>query len=489
MSNEVKSTSTGDWAPCGAGLRNRYFAGKRMKAAAYAIEQEYEIGRRRLINRSVLGWGVVWGFGLLLADDGAQNVKQEAMAKGSTLTVGPGFALDRHGREISLEAPIMLGSGNTVILKQGFSGPRWQKAENVTPGRYVLAIHYAERPAGTVVPVECGCDEPQHDRVCETAVFSLRPIDGDERCHCGEVGCRDIDGCYSGWACDSDGRGPQGRLCAWAEGREDAGAGPSLAECDGLAFDAAAPVDLACLTVVGGGGRCEPLLVGSIDDVCSPRRLVKTNDLLYDLIRGCDLTRIKDVSWQALHRRLDWENPVAWEDFLALLKPAKPAPAKAEKAEKPERTKVGTTGLSVSFTGPVLVSTLLLDTIVISIHTTNNESGWRLGRRVPVDRLIPVGASGSGGDATATGFVVHVDPDWLADEVDSNKSWFNGGTFLCEIEIRGSLIRDCSGQAVDADPRGMDGLISGNGTPGGIFHSSFAVAGRKRPAVRETVNE
>ncbi|MCA3456687.1 MAG: hypothetical protein ING01_05500 [Rhodobacter sp.] len=466
-----------------------------MKAAAYVLEQEYAIGRRRLINRSVLGWGVVRGFALSLRGEKPDSVSQEVGGKGGILTVCAGLALDHHGREIVLEAPVTLGRETTVVLRQGSNGPRWQKAENLAPGRYVLAIHYGERPAGTLTPGDCSCDEPQHDRVCETAVFSLRPIGADDRCPCGEAGCSEDDGCHSSCGCDADERGPHGRLCAWAEGRKDAGAGAHLSDCEGLAIDASAPVDLACVTLVGGAGKCDPLLVASIDEACQPRRIVKTNDLLYDLIRGCDLTRISAISWQAQHRRLDWADPVRWEDFLSLLKPPASAPVKPEKIEKTEkterqgRTKHGTTGLTVRFTGPVLVSTLLLDAIVISIHTTNNESGWRIGRRVPVDKLIPLDPSGSGNDATALGFVVHVDADWLADEVDSNKSWFNGGTFLCEIEIRGSLIRDCSGQAIDADPRGLNGLISGNGTPGGLFHSSFVVAGRKRPVVGETVNE
>jgi hypothetical protein len=30
---------------------------------------------------------------------------------------------------------------------------------------------------------------------------------------------------------------------------------------------------------------------------CPPRRIVKRNDMLFDLIRGCDLTRITRISW------------------------------------------------------------------------------------------------------------------------------------------------------------------------------------------------
>ena len=35
---------------------------------------------------------------------------------------------------------------------------------------------------------------------------------------------------------------------------------------------------------------------------CGPRRLVKRNDLLFDLIRGCDLTRISAIGWRDWHR-------------------------------------------------------------------------------------------------------------------------------------------------------------------------------------------
>ena len=46
---------------CRSGTRNRYFRGKTLKADDFETEQRYQIGRRRLITRSALGWGVVHG--------------------------------------------------------------------------------------------------------------------------------------------------------------------------------------------------------------------------------------------------------------------------------------------------------------------------------------------------------------------------------------------------------------------------------------------
>src|SRR5215831_18150521 len=51
-------------ACCKSSRRNRFFRRKQMRAEEFETEQRYLIGRRRLINRAVLGWGVVSGFAL-----------------------------------------------------------------------------------------------------------------------------------------------------------------------------------------------------------------------------------------------------------------------------------------------------------------------------------------------------------------------------------------------------------------------------------------
>jgi hypothetical protein len=69
-------------------LRNRYFYGQLLGVENFELETSYAIGQRRLLNRLVLGCGVVCGLGVEVADDGVR------------LRVAPGVAIDRWGQEI-----------------------------------------------------------------------------------------------------------------------------------------------------------------------------------------------------------------------------------------------------------------------------------------------------------------------------------------------------------------------------------------------------
>lgn len=74
--------------------RNRYFYGKLLTVRDFELEQTYMNNKRRLINRAVLGAGVVCGLGVTQADD-------------YTLLVESGLALDYLGREIVVDAPVV----------------------------------------------------------------------------------------------------------------------------------------------------------------------------------------------------------------------------------------------------------------------------------------------------------------------------------------------------------------------------------------------
>ena len=69
-------------------LRNSYFYGQLLGVQSFELETAYEIGQRRLLNRLVLGYGVVCGLGVEVHDDGMR------------LRVAPGVAIDRWGQEI-----------------------------------------------------------------------------------------------------------------------------------------------------------------------------------------------------------------------------------------------------------------------------------------------------------------------------------------------------------------------------------------------------
>lgn len=74
--------------------RNRYFYGKMLTARDFEIEQRYFNNKRRLINRTTIGAGVICGLGVYQNDD-------------TSFSVETGLALDYVGREIVVAAPVI----------------------------------------------------------------------------------------------------------------------------------------------------------------------------------------------------------------------------------------------------------------------------------------------------------------------------------------------------------------------------------------------
>src|SRR4051794_13271523 len=68
--------------------RNNYFYGQLLGVQNFERETAYGIEQRRLLNRLVLGFGVVCGLPVELTGDGRSVV------------IGAGVAIDKHGREI-----------------------------------------------------------------------------------------------------------------------------------------------------------------------------------------------------------------------------------------------------------------------------------------------------------------------------------------------------------------------------------------------------
>lgn len=74
--------------------RNRYFYGKMLTARDFETEQRYFNNKRRLLNRTLFGAGVVCGLGVCRNDD-------------VSFSLETGLALDYMGREICVSAPVI----------------------------------------------------------------------------------------------------------------------------------------------------------------------------------------------------------------------------------------------------------------------------------------------------------------------------------------------------------------------------------------------
>ena len=120
-------------------LRNRYFYGQLLGVYNFELETDYAIRQRRLLNRLVLGYGVVCGL----------NV--ELTSGGHKIIVGPGLAIDRHGREIVVPQPSAPITIPPAIIKSA--------AERAMGGRdeacvqVVICYHECH---GDPVPVRAG---------------------------------------------------------------------------------------------------------------------------------------------------------------------------------------------------------------------------------------------------------------------------------------------------------------------------------------------
>lgn len=443
--------------------RNRYYPSKLMTARDFMLEQHYGFARRRLINRALFGWGVVVG---LRVKPGPQD---------TALEIGPGLALDRYGREVALAHALQLQSDRMIWLLTEGQTPQ--------PGRYLLSAHYAERRAEPVrVPDLCGCGETEWNRICETVAVSLRPDAGEFTAERPCVGC----GCPPALP-ESEQETAKWRapcLCAWS-GEPPRAEPPPLCERAGLWLDPDSPVPLAWVSVTEGG-PCPVFDPNTIDD-CLPRRIVKRNELLYDLIRGCDLTHLETISWHAWHLQPDPNQQVPWADF-----------AKMFDGSKADGDAIWT-DFVFGFDGPVQDRVMNQD--VVAMTAVIQDGGYRRGTygiawgqmlRVPILKVTPEPDAHEPSDPPATSrrYRCWVDQKWWSSQVDEvTSSRFCEGPSTIEIEIRGDLILDCRGQAVDANAVGRrsEGPF-GNGTPGGTFLSVFPLERREEGSPDTTRN-
>lgn len=252
-------------------------------------------------------------------------------------------------------------------------------------------------------------------------------------------------------------------LCCWSDHAANAGPGTICHWRDDIWIDPCAGVPLACVDFIGLE-CCEPVF-GAISE-CEPRRIVKRNDLLFDLIRGCDLTRINYLSWLSWGAiEADGTRLVKWEEFNRAIIQDVAAFATEHPWLKltdwyqhfdPQRTRERPTRFEIGFSGPVRAASLTPNAVSITGIFPDHDTGWNRPLRFPITRILTRPADpGDPKDTTRRAMVV-VHQDWVYDEIAGNKSEFRVDEdrdyypFL-EFEIFGDLLEDCRKVTIDAD--------------------------------------
>lgn len=510
-------------APCDSGLRNQYFEGKRLTADSFRVEQGYALDRRRLLNRAIHGWGVVYGYALspIPAKDG------QPQDQWGRLQIGPGLALDECGRELLQTRPTLLGFDDAILFDgkgarierppEGSYQPRAVQRKNGDErphACWLLSAHYAEQLVGPIkVSDPCSCERNEWEHVCETVRFSLRRVDCEEccaafdcelECGCGTGPCcgehaekrpeqppseqptlqsKENGGQYESMRPLQAPKNPVNRggcqcLCEHLTGLPEPQCG-GLREIDDpcvhIRADLCHGVPLACVSLREGECDGEWLFDRWID-ACGPRRLVKRNDVLFDLIRGCDLTRISAIGWADWHRS---RKLIEWDAFEASFgtQSESDLDRMRKSRDRRETFPVVTLKYWVEFSRPVRDDTVRTDCFSMTVLGEEDEGGWTGTYRVPILKVEKWAPSGTPPGLVTRATLV-VDGRWLYDAVKGSKTIFDEDPVTVEIEIRGDLIVDCNGQTVDANAHGLFPAPTGNGTPGGTFLSSFQVQPR-----------
>ena len=121
--------------------RNHYFSGKLLTSKDFQNEQKYMNDKRRLLNRTLHGMGIVYGMDIVAADD-------------SSIILQSGMALDAGGREIVVP--------QTQVIKlstiDGYSELQTEKV--------CLGIEYSEKKSDSIYAV-MEEDEKQYNHIKE----------------------------------------------------------------------------------------------------------------------------------------------------------------------------------------------------------------------------------------------------------------------------------------------------------------------------------
>jgi len=259
--------------------RNNYFYGKMMVARDFFAEQCYFNEKRWLINRMVLGWGVVCGLEVLPGDTPGEVV------------VTPGLAIDCCGREI------LVCCQQTIPLRPEQSACHPEEPTAEGPKTVYIVLEYQECKTEPVHLPAVACDAPERgefNRILDSFKIRVKTA--------GEIAPPD----------------PCLRRCPLVEPQGKTASLHSYL-CQELKTCPVCPTPasliLAQVTIPAPAGQSPSEI--QIDQ-CSQRRLVYGNQVLYDLFRCFhgDLPRVTRINWQNHGATLSWEEFASKKDGI-----------------------------------------------------------------------------------------------------------------------------------------------------------------------------
>jgi hypothetical protein len=410
--------------------RNNYFYGKQFTVRDLSQEQSYVNEKRWLINRMVLGWGVVCGL----------EVRWDS--KKRQFITDRGMALDCCGHEIVVCEP------QKTEFEHFEEECGYAEKDPKHERKFVLCLEYHECNAEPVdLPaVACGDQErTEFNRVRDGFKLRVRPWHEVHPEHPKHLNC------LNRYKHNESGE-PPANPCRTETLHEYLCR--KLTDCPDC--ESCECVVLATIHVKAPKGPHEEndgqyeLIDKRLKvkvDACTDRRFVYNNQLLFNLTECYhgDLPHIVDFNWR---KHSQHDRKIEWETFVKLIEG----------------------GLTVYFDREITPASLSRHTFLLSFLHEDPDSGNIFVKRLPT-RGIVTGKAGKCFTATWL-----PDEAWFKDELISAKSQLRGGVDV-EITLLGSRIWDERGKALDGAFLN-DKLPTGNGTQGTEFFDWFRVLPR-----------
>ena len=387
-----------------AAERNNYYSNKQLTLDSFKVEQQYHIQKRHLLNRAIHGWGVAYGFDVSFATkDGKPGFCVES-----------GLALDKCGRELLFDKDT-IGIEDLIFLDENGAVDEDGKCaflQNRTSPEgtcWLLSAHYAEELQDKVeIDAYCDWEVEEWDRVIETVKFSFTSVPA-KRCEKGILPCNEDQtndfekkqADLHAYICEKLKSAPEEQDCCKLFNVDD--------PCGPVRIDTKNGVPIACVTF--SDGCDEPDI-----ENCIPKKFVKNNDLLFDLIeKEKPTTRIAKIGWEAWHRKTATHN-----EFFKAVEPASPE-------------------FWIRFDGPIKRETIEKDCIVMRVISSFGvHDFFQSPYRVPITEIE---IEDSNLPSHVIAFRPKFDGKWLK-RIAENGSEVLQSEFRVEIEIRGDFILD-----------------------------------------------